>query len=58
MGLLKSVIILTFIMDETLSHTIIAPAICLKESLKICSPKIKLKGNTDVGALGFYRNQI
>lgn len=54
MGLLKSFIILAFITVETLSHTIIAAAICLKKNLKICSPQIKLKVNTDVWAFGFY----
>lgn len=48
MGLLKSFIILTFIMVETLSQTIIVTAICLTVSLTFSSSQIKLKDNTDV----------
>lgn len=52
MGLLKSFIILTFIMVETLRHTIIATTICLKVSLKTFYAQIKMKGNTDVCVFG------
>lgn len=51
MDLLKSFIILTFIMVETLSHTIIATAICLKMSLQFFSAQIKLKNNSDICVL-------
>lgn len=41
-------------MLETLNHTIIVTAICLKKSFKIFSPQIKLKGHIDVCVFGFY----
>lgn len=58
MGLLKSFIILTFIMVETLSHTIIVTAICLTVSLKFFSSQIKLKDNTDVCGFGLLSSNV
>lgn len=58
MGLLKSFIILTFIMVETLSQTIIVTAICLTVSLTFFSSQIKWKDNTNVCGFSLLRPNV